>query len=242
MGLKEQGAPGASSRRADESRLGYQPRRPVTVFATIAQAPPYKMTDTFSESPSLMTADISKWISGESEVFFDPRRTPPFVTADSNPGAERWTARPSIRKFVHRAIATVIGAVTFVASVFLVIPMRHSIEPLPTADAKSRPSDGGATSRPAVVPLPAKSQASDEGATYTIPRAVGNAGWSTPLTPRPTENIPTPAMPPLNQPTTTLSDAQVAAFLSEVANWYDRRTKATTVPERKPSSLQRASQ
>jgi len=51
----------------------------------------------------------------------------------------------------------------------------------------------------------------------------------------------TPAMPPLNHPTTTLSNAQVAAFLSEVGTWYDRRTKAATAPESKPSSPHRAS-
>ena len=198
-----------------------------------------QMTDTHSQNPSIVTADISKWISGESEVFFDLPQTPPSVTA----GAERSTARLSIRKFAP-AIAAVVGAVTFVASVCFVIPMRHSVEPLSAADAKSQRSDGRATSRPAVVPLPAtdvRSQPSDDGATSTIARAVGDAGWSTPLTPSATEIIPTPAMPPLNHPTTTLSNAQVAAFLSEVGTWYDRRTKAATAPESKPSSPHRAS-
>jgi hypothetical protein len=187
-------------------------------FATIAHG--YKMTHTHSENPSIVTADISKWISGESDAFFDLPQTPPSVTADSNPGAERSTARPSIRRFVHPAIAAVVGAVTLVASVCFVIPMRHSVEPLSAADAKSQPSDDGATS--------------------TIARPLENAGWSKPLTSPPTEIIPTPVMPPLNQPTTTLSSAQVAAFLSEVGAWYDRRTKAAPVSERRPSSPQRA--
>lgn len=202
------------------------------------------MTNAHSEDPSIVTADISKWISGESEVFFDLLKTPPSVTVDSNPGAERSTARPSIRKFAHPAIAAVVGAVSFVTSVCFVLPIGHSVEPLSAADAKLQPSDDGATSRPAIVPLPvadAKSQPSDDRATSTIAIAVGDAGWSAPRTLPATEIIPTPAMPPLNQPTTRLSYAQVAAFLSEVGTWYDQRTKAATALERKPTSTHRAS-
>lgn len=217
--IERRGCRGASWRRADGADRAislYAPGQTVRDNSSRLQ-----MADTHSENPSIVTADISKWISGESEVFFDLPQTPPSVTADTNPGAERSTARLSIRKFAHPAIAAVVGAVTFVASVCFVIPMRHSVEPLSAADAKSQPSDDGATS--------------------TIARAVGDAGWSTPLTPSATEIIPTPAIPSLNQPTTTLSNAQVAAFLSEVGTWYDRRTKAATAPERKPSSPHRAS-
>jgi hypothetical protein len=239
--IERRGCRGASWRRADGANRAislYAPGQTVRDNSSRLQ-----MTGTHSENPSIVTADISKWISGEAEVFFDLPQTPPSVTVDSNPGAERSTARLSIRKFAHPAIAAVVGAVTFVASVCYVIPMRHSVEPLSAGDANSQRSDGRATSRPAVVPLPVadvRSQPSDDGATSTIARAVGDAGWSTPLTPSATEIIPTPAMPSLNQPTTTLSNAQVAAFLSEVGTWYDWRTKAATAPERKPSSPHRA--
>ena len=72
----------------------------------------------------------------------------------------------------------------------------------------------------------AKSQPSEDGAAFTREIAV----------------IPTPAVPLPNQPTTTmLSNAQLAAFLSQVGMWYDQRTKAATAPERKSSPPQRAS-
>ena len=63
-----------------------------------------QMTDTHSENPSIVTADISKWISGESEVFFDLPQTPPSVTADSNPSGEvdRAAFNPEIRASCHR--------------------------------------------------------------------------------------------------------------------------------------------
>jgi hypothetical protein len=158
--------------------------------------------------------DINKWISGETDVFFDTHQMPPSVTADSNPGAGGGsTARPSIPKFAHPAITAVVGALASVALVTLVIWMRQPVETFPVAEAKLTPSDGGATS--------------------TRASAVEDAIWSTPVKP-PTEIIPTLTTPPLNQPTTMLSDAQVAAFLSEVSIWYDRR-KAAPPPERKTS-------
>jgi hypothetical protein len=164
-------------------------------------------------------ADINKWISGESEGFFDPRQTPPSVTADSNPGEETSTAQPSIRKFVGLAIAALVGA--SVASAFFVILMRHSVEPSPAAHAKLPPSDSGTT--------------------FTGSRAEGDAGWSTLVTSPPTEIVPALAMPILNQQTTTPSDAEFAAFLREVRIWDDRRTEAAPRPERKLSPPQRTS-
>jgi hypothetical protein len=62
--------------------------------------------------------DINKWISGETDVFFDTHQMPPSVTADSNPGAGGGsTARPSIPKFAHPAITAVVGALASVALV-----------------------------------------------------------------------------------------------------------------------------
>jgi hypothetical protein len=168
----------------------------------------------------MTVSDINKWISGETEVFVDTREMPPSVTADGNLGAERSTVRPSIQKFVRPAITVVVGAFASVVLVSLVISMRHSVEPLPAADVKSQPSEGAAISPKA--------------------HEVEDTGWSPTVTPQPTEIIPTPAMPALKQPITTLSDAQIARFLSEVGIWYDRR-KAAPTPERKPSPPQLAS-
>ena len=163
--------------------------------------------------------DINKWISGESERFFDPRQTPPSVTAESNPGEERSTAQPPIRKFVGLAIAALVGAAA--ASAFFVILMAHSGEPSPAADAKLPPSDSGTT--------------------FTGPRAEGGAGWSTPVTSPPPEIVPTLAMPILNQQTTTPPDAEFAAFLREIRIWDDRRAEAAPRSERELSPSQRPS-
>jgi hypothetical protein len=170
----------------------------------------------------MTVSDINKWISGETEVFFDTREMPPSVTADGNLGAERSTVRPSIQKFVRPAITVVVGAFASVVLVSLVISMRHSVEPLPAADVKSQPSEGAAISPKA--------------------HEVEDTGWFPTVTPPPTEIIPTPVIPLLNQPITitTLSDAQIARFLSEVGIWYDRH-KAAPTPERKPSPPQLAS-
>jgi hypothetical protein len=43
-------------------------------------------------------ADMNKWTSGETEVFFDPRQTPSAAGGDNNSGGEKLTARPSIHK------------------------------------------------------------------------------------------------------------------------------------------------
>jgi hypothetical protein len=48
-------------------------------------------------------------------------------------------------------------------------------------------------------------------------------------------------MPILNQQTTTLSDAEFAAFLREIRIWDDRRTEAAPKPETKLSPPQRTS-
>ena len=170
----------------------------------------------------MILANINQWISGESEIFSDSRPTPPpSATADSNPVEGMSTARPSSRKFEHIAIVAVVGAFAAVALVCFVLAIRHPVEPSPAADRMAQPSDGGATS--------------------TSATAARDASRFTPVTPPPTETFPTLAMPMVNQPPTTLSDAQLAAFLREVGIWYDRRTDAAPRPERKPSPSKRAS-
>ena len=90
--------------------------------------------------------DIDKWISGETDVFFDTRATLPSVSADSNPGAKGSFARLSVQKFGHPAIMAVVGAFTAVAWISSVSFMQHSAEPYSILDANSQPSDDGATS------------------------------------------------------------------------------------------------
>ena len=163
--------------------------------------------------------DIDKWISGETDVFFDTRATPPSVSADSNPSAKGSFAHLSVRKFAHPAIIAVVGAVAAVAWVSSVSFMQNSPETFPTPDAKSQPPEGGATSE----------------------RAAEDETLSTPTMSPPREVIPTPAVPLPKQPTTMLSDAQRAAFLRQVGTWYDQRTKAATGLNRKPLAPRRAS-
>jgi hypothetical protein len=140
-------------------------------------------------------ADINKWTGGETEAFFDPVETPTTARVDSNPGEERLTARVSIRKFAHLAIAAVIGAFASAALVCFVVLTRGSVEPSPAADAKS--------------------QSSGTGILVTGGRAVGDVGGSRPITASPTEIISTLAMPILNQLTTALPDAQLEASRPE---------------------------
>ena len=67
-------------------------------------------------------ADIKNWISGETEAFFDPIQTSRAAArVDSDPGGERLTEWASIGKFVHLAIAGVIGALASVALVYFVV-------------------------------------------------------------------------------------------------------------------------
>lgn len=163
--------------------------------------------------------DIDKWISGETDVFFDTRATLPSVSADSNPGAKGSSAPLSVRKFGHPAIIAVVGAFTAVAWISSVSFMQHSAEPYSILDANSQPSDDGATSG----------------------RAPGSETLSTPITSPPRKVIEAPVVPLPKQPTTMLSDARLAAFLRQVGIWYDQRMKAATAPERKSSARQRAS-
>ena len=94
--------------------------------------------------PIMPLADIKNWISGETEVFFDPRQTSPAAASvDGNLGGERLTARASIRKFVHLAIAAVIGACASVALVYFVVLMRNSVEPSRATDAELQSSGSG---------------------------------------------------------------------------------------------------
>src|SRR3984893_17621399 len=56
-------------------------------------------------------------------------RKPPSVTAESNPGKEMSTARPSSRKFEHIGIVAVVGAFASVGLVCFVLVMPHPAEP-----------------------------------------------------------------------------------------------------------------
>ena len=132
-------------------------------------------------------ADINKWISGETEAF--PLQTPSAASVDSNPGEERSTAQPSIQKFVHLAIAAVIGAFASAALVHFVL-MRAPVEP-------SRADE--------------KSQSSGSGTLVTGGRVLGDVVGARPITASPTEINSTLAMPIVNQPTAALPDARLAA-------------------------------
>jgi type IV secretory pathway VirB10-like protein len=138
----------------------------------------------------MMLADMNKWISGETEAFFDPLQTPSAVSGDNKSGEGRLTARSSIRRFVHLAIAAVIGAFAAVALIYLVALMRAPVESSRAADEKS--------------------QSSGSGTLVLGGRALGEVKGARPITASPTEITSTPAMPILNQPTTALPDARLA--------------------------------
>jgi len=205
-----------------------------------SRLPPTQNVKHLSGISIVTNENINKWISGETEVFFDPHPILVSVTADDNRDAERLMARPLIRKFAHPVMAAVVGVVSSVALSCYVISTRRSVVPLPLPQAKSQPSERRAPSPHSVVPLPtakAKSQPSDAGTTSKVTRAVGDSR-PTPVMPPPTQIIPTLALPTLNQPPTTLSDAKLAAFLREVGLWYDWRMRATPGAERKRSPPQ----
>jgi hypothetical protein len=135
-------------------------------------------------------AGMNKWISGEMEVFFDPRQTPSAASGDSNPGEERLTARPSIQKFVHLAIAAVVGALASVALVYFVVLMRAPVEPSPAANTKLQSTGSGSLARGG--------------------RVLGDVEGTRPMAASPTAINSTLAMPVPNQPTATLPDARLA--------------------------------
>ena len=147
-------------------------------------------------------------------------RKPPSVTAESNPGKEMSTARPSSRKFEHIGIVAVVGAFASVGLVCFVLAMPHPIEP----------SLGDRTAQPSGVR-----------ANSTSATAAEDAIRSKPVTPPLTETSPTLAMPMLYQLPTSLSDAQLAASLHEVGIWHERPAEAAPRLERKSSPSQRAS-
>jgi hypothetical protein len=166
-------------------------------------------------------ANINKWISGEAEVFDSRQTSTSFVTVDSNPGKEMSTARRSSRKFEHIGIIAVVGAFASVALVCFVLAMRYPGEPSLVADRTAQPSGVGATSMSAT--------------------AAEDASRSTPVTPPPPETSPTPAMPMLNQPPTTLSDAQLAASLRRPALGLTAAPKPLRNQIENPPPSQRAS-
>jgi len=161
----------------------------------------------------MAVADINKWISGETEVFFLPNKALS-VTVDRNPGKEGSTASTAKRKFVFRTIAAVAATFALVALASFVIPMRHLVYPASEADAKRPPSESGSAS--------------------TRAQAAADVARFTPVAPVPKEITPGVATPIVNQPN-TVPAPQVAAFLRDLGTWYDQRTKAPSIPERKPS-------
>jgi hypothetical protein len=167
----------------------------------------------------MAVADINKWISGETEDFFLPNKTLS-DTVDRNPGKEGSTASPARRNFVLRAIAAAVATFALVALASFVIPMRHPVDPASEADAKSQPSETGPASKRA--------------------QSAGDVARSTPAPPVPKEIAPAVATPILNQPT-IVPAPQVAAFLRDLGNWYDQRTKAPSIPVRNPSPPQQTS-
>jgi hypothetical protein len=157
-------------------------------------------------------ADIDKWISGEIETFFNPLQAPASVAADNKPGEKNSTARPSMRKFGRPAIAAVVGALVSSALVCFAISMPQSIESFSAAYAKLHPSNDDTTSI----------------------GVRGDADGFEPVT-KSAEITPALAMEIPNQPTATLSDTQVTAFLRDARIWYERRAEAAQRPDRKPS-------
>ena len=180
--------------------------------------PPLTKVSEASRNTPMAVADINKWISGETEDFFLPNKTLS-VTVDRNPGKEGSTASPARQKFVFRAITAVVATFALVALASFVIPMRHPVDPASEADAKPQPSESGPAS--------------------TGAQAAGDVARSTPVAPVPKEITPAVATI-LNQPT-TVPAPQVAALLRDLGNWYDQRTKAPSIPERKPSPPQQTS-
>jgi hypothetical protein len=165
----------------------------------------------------MTSVDINKWISGEIEAFCDPPTPPSPVVADSDPGEERSTTRPSLRRFSYPVIAAVVVALASVFVASIMIAMRYSGGPTLAADGKSQPSDS-----------------------TIVFDAAKTAAPSAPASPTPTEIAPTLALPLSTQPATR-PDPQRAALLSNVGTWYDQHTKAAPIPQRKPSPTQRAS-
>src|SRR5215472_4138076 len=92
----------------------------------------------------MIIANMNKWISGETESFFDPHSTP-FAAAsvDSKSADERLTVRAAIRKSVPLAIAAVFGTFVSVALVYFIDLTRTPIEPSRAVD-QTLQSPGGA--------------------------------------------------------------------------------------------------
>ena len=78
----------------------------------------------------MIIANMNKWISGETESFFDPHSTPSTAASvDSKSADERLTVRAAIRKSVPLAIAAVFGTFVSVALVYFIDLTRTPIEP-----------------------------------------------------------------------------------------------------------------
>jgi hypothetical protein len=192
----------------------------------------------------MTSVDINKWISGEIEAFFDPPTMPPLVATDRNPVEERSTTRPSVRKFRYPAITAVIVAFAFVVVAIFAVSMRYAVGPSVATNAMSRPSESRITST-----------GTEEAASFTpaaptpkeaapAPKEAAPAPKEAPTpkeaAPTPKEIAPIVAPPVLSQPATR-ADPQRAVSLSDFGVGYDHRTKAASIPQRKPSPAKRIS-
>jgi hypothetical protein len=81
--------------------------------------------------------DIDKWINGETEVFFDPRRTAP-ATSDSNRRNEGPPVRRLFWKFTRPAIVIGVAGLGVVTVVGLFTSTRYSGQPFAAADTMPR--------------------------------------------------------------------------------------------------------
>jgi hypothetical protein len=182
-------------------------------------------------------ADIRKWISGENDALVDHRQTqPPSVSADSNPGEEMSTARPSRRKFEYIGIAAAVGVFASIALTCFVLAMQYPVDLSPTVNRVSQPTDGHQTSASATA-----AEDADRSMPPIPTPPVTTFPTPPPITMPATETSPTRAMPMPNEPPIAPSDAQPARPLREAGIGHDRVAEGVPGPDRKPPPSQRVS-
>jgi len=149
--------------------------------------------------------DVNKWTSGETEAFFDPRKTLSVAAGNANLDEGKLRAQPSIPKFLHFAIAALIGAVVSVA--LIVVLMRAPIEPSQAASETARPTGSGTL--------------------VTGGRSLVDLEGTKPITISPTSINSTLAIPTLNPSTTVAPGTRLATSRTE-------RKTASPHPASKP--------
>jgi hypothetical protein len=135
--------------------------------------------------------DMNKWTSGETEAFFGPPQTLSVAGGNANLGEGKLPAQPSVPKFVHFAIAALIGA--FVSIALVVLLMRAPVEPSRAASESARPSGSGTL--------------------LTGGRSLLDLEGTKPITSSPTAI--NSSRPTLNPPTTVVPDARLATSRAE---------------------------